>query len=399
MAKDTGFESARLLVASVFVVIGSALGQRSLNKKENKMWLDSFMDIWRMHQFYSFMILTAAIGYQICKRWNLLVGFTFMYVAMSAVYMFQGPGATWANLQPRIDTSAAASWAELVGMILYISNIEPKHISVHLLFMEILIIINCVIVIIFGYGMFNAHTMDSAVIAIFLPSMWFRSQHSNKSWLDILWLGIKIILPIWACLVAGGSTLYLGLTCGVIAYQISNRSSKKWLFVLPAIAAVAYWSEGNLVLKGGGRIPEWERFYNWWSESAEWLIGTGTGSFLWLGPTIELNEGQKEYMIFMHNDYLQIIFEQGLIGFGLCMCLGADLVKRALKTPWLFSTVITIAAVSLTYYPLRWSVSSFYMMLIARICLENGIGVDWESLLVKLGGERDKPLSPEWTDR
>lgn len=92
----------------------------------------------------------------------------------------------------------------------------------------------------------------------------------------------------------------------------------------------------------------------WWWENVNIWRGAGLGTFEIIGTAIQKETPVlgKSLLIYLHNDYLQVLFEQGVVGL-LCglIAYGAAL-KKAYDRPWLFLSLVGGLVVFSTQSPL-----------------------------------------------
>jgi hypothetical protein len=69
-----------------------------------------------------------------------------------------------------------------------------------------------------------------------------------------------------------------------------------------------------------GRSELWNRSMFWWWHQKHYIAGIGLGSFSQVGPVLTKSHPMGRY-IWMHSDWLQVLFETGLLGLGgLSIC-------------------------------------------------------------------------------
>jgi O-antigen ligase len=102
------------------------------------------------------------------------------------------------------------------------------------------------------------------------------------------------------------------------------------------------------------RVPPPTLFYLDRTSSLLW--GVGAGSFQPLSADVQIANGQHPSVLFpfMHNDWLQVVFEQGLFGALLLLVVGAAAVWKSLARPWLVTALFTYGAVMVTQFPFRY---------------------------------------------
>jgi O-antigen ligase len=185
-------------------------------------------------------------------------------------------------------------------------------------------------------------------------------------------LPIKLLLlsitPVTLLLakIIGATAIFVILT-QILAYLIVTKRKKWILLAMPVILGFGYLYKGENLISSSGRVSEWKLFMDWWLENSNRWIGTGSGTAQWLGPVIQAKT--ESLFVWFHNEYLQILFEQGIIGLGLAMALLVICIKKAWRRPWLLSTIGGIGFSFFTQFPLRFPISALFVLAIIRCAL------------------------------
>lgn len=142
------------------------------------------------------------------------------------------------------------------------------------------------------------------------------------------WKSALFLLPI--CLLAHSNFTLLALGGALSVVLLDFQEGKWWFARLAALAAIVL--SGLYRIRPGtffshGRVDVWRETISWWWANARW-IGRGGGSFRVLYPprltalgelvphTGIQGEGLYSHGAFLqaHNDYVQALFEFGLVG-------------------------------------------------------------------------------------
>ena len=152
------------------------------------------------------------------------------------------------------------------------------------------------------------------------------------------------------------------LAATLVAYLISHRRIRlKWITLTGAIGLLAcmiiplFYNLDLLGVPDSGRFKVWFNVMRWWkSESSVWL-GAGLGSGRSLFPYIQsvTQTTVTEFFLWLHSDWLQSLFELGLIGMSFALVAYFYVVLRAYGRPHLFATLISLSTTALFNYPLR----------------------------------------------
>lgn len=153
-------------------------------------------------------------------------------------------------------------------------------------------------VVINGTGLLGNTAQDSCVVAVALPLIW------------------RCIAPgaavgAYICICIGGSA-------AAQLASIANLAFYSPFFIPVGVACAGiltyikpdfWWPNGRLDYWW----QAWEHFKN-----NDWLLGWGPGSYFFYGPAFNLNRpGDNHVFAWLHNDYLEILFGYGAIGFVL----------------------------------------------------------------------------------
>ena len=322
--------------------------------------------IQRYQIFYGLLILSTFFSWKLVKEkygWTAFLLLT--WILIDAVLIFSWPGYTVDTLSLRLRLVSARSFVLVAVLVYFVSSLHFWNVALLAKFFEVMVVIECGLYLYFGYGLVNAGSADMSFISMVYPMMLFRRK--------ITWLRLPILLLPLACLFfkVAGSTVFFSYAVGIGTYLLIR---KKWFWFLLAVAslmATGYyvgenWSGGFFY--NSGRFEPWLLIMNWWYEWANMWLGTGTGTFQWLGPTIQNKD--VDLLVFLHNEYLQILFEQGLLGIGLMFSLIFICLKKAWKTPWLFSCCMSTLFVFSVQFPLRFLLPQIFVLLLVRLCFD-----------------------------
>ncbi len=151
-----------------------------------------------------------------------------------------------------------------------------------------------------------------------------------------------------------GTTALVILAAQLFAYTLHDfkRQASTFAVFVVLLLCVAYTNTGAM-FDSGARLHVFAEFMRFWAKEPMWVIfGVGPGSFIWTSILLQ----PVPYLIHlqMHSDWLQILWELGLVGFGLALWTWTAAVKNAWGNPRLVSALFGAAAFGLTYYPLRF---------------------------------------------
>ena len=348
-------------------------------------------DNWRS-QIFLFGLFSVFITAWKLDRIHFLLSMSFIFAAGSALYCFSYPYSPYQQYGPylvqKMDASAAGSlcylwtasvllleiykrptrWQEAIGMVtlansvyLLLNGVFRSH----------------------WWGLLSNPAMDATLIATSYPILVFRP--SVTGWpkkftiLDVwkkpsFWYGFScVVLPVIAVLLSKSST-GLGILCVAIGsyfFLSAPLTLKRVLFSCLGIGAV--FSAGALVISDrnelfgdSGRFAIWRVILNFFDKAINHWVGGGTGSFYAIGEAFQ--QGTQGLFIWAHNDWLQVLFEQGVIGLTMAIILFVTMLKAAKNRPYLFSCVLSYGLMATFQMPLRHPVASIVGLVLIAAC-------------------------------
>lgn len=212
-------------------------------------------------------------------------------------------------------------------------------------------------------GLIEANTFDCGVIACLIP-LWFPDGKSK--WRDDYGV-VAIGIIAFASFNIGSRSGFLAMAAIALTYGFHHaRKLKKIYFWGLGVCFIAFSFLGaSLYFKTFVRDPRvlmWAHYFDWWLEKINPWIGTGIGGFEWIG--LFLPSGFHNYKFYlMHNDWLQTLFETGVIGLTALIVLYAYTLTK-LKTLASQSAWLAIGATMFFYYPMHAFVMQVYGLML-----------------------------------
>lgn len=234
----------------------------------------------------------------------------------------------------------------------------------------------CIIIkSILGYqtsGILQNGSMDSTFLVIMYPIIIHRSVLINNKIIRTL---IKAI-PVIAILTTKSSVGLGGLVLGIIALNMFNKR----IIIACAISAVLF-GIGFLLFKDQlfddtMRFIAWKWSMSYWVKHYGIMFGSGLGTYWGIGPFIQISTKQVVgygYYVFLHNDWLQHLFETGLLGI---VTAGAVYIKCLInnineKNRWLFSSIVVYGGVAVFNMPARYMLTAVIGVMLLRLSLDH----------------------------
>lgn len=238
---------------------------------------------------------------------------------------------------------------------------------------------------------FFGNTSQSACMAALAVPFLFK----YRRWVCIV--GITCVLAV--AYVAQSSMAYLVLMAGLVTWCfLKLKRAHRFAFVPLAIIVVAvlgqlfdyqFWIFHKI-----DRFQFWGNVMSWLRARGEWGIGFGNGSAWVLGPAIQVQYGMptdQGHWIWFHNDWLQVLFEQGLVGLLAVSSVVIVSFKRAIKLARLDLATVLVAYCVFAFgmYPTNIAFSALFGMMILRGIWYDG---DMEPIeAFQAGGELGEP--------
>lgn len=226
-------------------------------------------------------------------------------------------------------------------------------------------------------GFLNYSGMNANLICLSMPFLLKKNKVNF----------VSIILCVIAIVLSKSSIPYGVLALMIAAFVVCKTRLAKKLIIVTSIIPMFF---GLLVEKqhlfdAAYRFQAYKIFMgSWWRHSNK-IIGTGLGTFPIIERSIQCNLGFMcspktgvFYWSSLHSDWLQILFEGGVIGLILSVALFVDSSRKLyLKgRAELFSLLIGIGASAIFDFPLRYMVISF----LAAFCVSSAYLEDNKAL-------------------
>ncbi len=291
-----------------------------------------------------FFVALAGLEFYRAKRQHKLFMAPWAYSVISAAAVGFYP---WLNVIGQ--SHALTALALLISVPLFVILLGMEDWSVK--FIGALMYLNAGITFYNGWGMANAGSFDAAIFAAALPIFAFIPVFKIKrSW--AFHIGFAVVFMLWT----RSNTAALILASYAVFYGFKTAISRNWPNVLGVIgllgtAVLSLLYKG--IASGNARAEGWKHYIGWWWDNANHYFGTGIGTFQGMGPLIPEVPKTGEIFLYMHNDYLQMLFEGGFIGLGLFILAAVYLLHRTWKNSILIYSVIGFLVCMLSYSPLH----------------------------------------------
>ncbi len=291
--------------------------------------------------------ITALALIHSLKTTPLFVRFVYTYFLIHGVffgfYEFYMP-KEGELFKPPVHLSAAQS---VVALILFPMLLRERVSEWILKGILLILCVDTIYLLCGGISLMTGPTFDSAFLAMALPMFW---KHYKRI----------TVIPLIGILVINGATAYFILFVMTVTFLYVKKWWKTASVLLACVVITAIMFRHSEFMSTGGRLVMWLNFMEYWAAMQNVYVGTGLGSFAWIGPII--HSGSSVKFVWMHNDWLQVMFEAGLIGFALLFGLLVALIRMyKKKTPELL-TILGFAACMCLYSPLRFWLCPMFLL-------------------------------------
>lgn len=225
---------------------------------------------------------------------------------------------------------------------------------------------NALFVAVIGNGFFGNHGVDLMFCILSIPVI-----------LEIFpWY---ILAPIvWATLATRTSTavavLFFQLSA-FLFYRVRMDFKKILLYIGVVIFAVGFVisKDGAGLLESGGRVDIWRVLIAAWKNQA-W-VGYGAGTWEILGPHFQIMNNMRDgglyrFFIFAHNDWLQLLFEFGILGLAGFLTIYVAAIARSFKKNFnYFVGLLSFGLFAVLWFPLHLFPTIFVFVFMTKNAL------------------------------
>lgn len=286
-----------------------------------------------------FILFTIYLSGIFIKRFHWSVGLAFLYFSTSNILRFMFPPFFFGGfkIEDVIGFEALVLHAQmyLLFFLFIFTFLNRRRLSEIEDFLILLAIIDGAVLTVRclmdkdPYFFLNNAALDCMFIATVAP----LGIHNLKKYRGAIWLGLLFLVPLVLTQTSTG-LLGLGLLIG-----LNIILNKRYILAIGSLALIAlagFLLQGApTLLNGSGRYEVWKMTMKFWGDHMSHWFGYGLGTFKMLGPAIqianlpEITDGMIIPGFFwMHNDWLQVLFEGGWIGLGLAVLVYLCALRR-----------------------------------------------------------------------
>lgn len=334
------------------------------------------------HWAIGLALITLVIGIRLLSDGKVLFGLNFIYWFLNALYvgsyrLNRYQGSSW---ESRFFLSYSAFYF-LIPCLLYLLVFENekfrRHIPGAFALSSFLNSVYVCVGRVFGFGKIEGghgfsgfidySAINGVLIVATFPFLWERCKTARTKLFAFSLMLASVIL-------SKSSSPYLALAVLVpfLVFPYVKNRGRFLAFVVAAFALastllVASLLEGHEIINDNGRIKAWKVFMSVWAEYLPMIWGTGPGTFTSLAietqqlQRFSFNGTRGDYWIFLHNEWLQMLYEGGEVGLGLALAW-------YLRTLYIFwkkeayaalGSLFSFGVSSIVVFPTRYFYGSF----------------------------------------
>lgn len=336
------------------LLVGSLLFVRAGDSSFAWLWIYR----WVLLEGLFFLFLAIRVGEEV----GALPGLTLGYFSLVALLYSATP--VWEGVDPRIQGALHLAAAhELVALSAIAAILFSRSEKwVQSFFQTTLMVPLCLAAVAVAGGVLLTKDVNAGVPLLHNPSI-------AGSFLAIIAVGSNF-LPIWllcgaAIVHTGASTPLLALLAGVLSRGLCRQrrlGEPRGLLTLGVCGLLALcvgFVGAADAHDGNGRFPVWALVWRDFWHGPLWakLFGNGLGSTPLLVPLLQLDARydpqSSRFFMYLHNDWLQLLYEAGLIGFGLSVALYLGAVYHSRYNPRWAAMLAAYGVAMLTNFPLH----------------------------------------------
>lgn len=224
-------------------------------------------------------------------------------------------------------------------------------------------------------------SMNGCLIACLIP-FGVEILPDNKWGIAVIFLSIAGIL-LTETMVPVGTLAVVALAFAFASGWLRFLDLKMVFFFSCAVLALLWFGRDeipNHIITGDGRFRIWGIAIDFWRRYAHWSVGMGFGSARTLMPVIQSIQGRVggEFYLWFHSDWLQTLWELGIVGLVSAFIAWIELAFLSLGRPYLFASFMGFTACAVFNYPLRLPLHGLCITLLVWIILKDRKGGTYE---------------------
>lgn len=285
-----------------------------------------------------------------------------------------------------VDPSAAMGLLLLILVPIVVWNLSEKHRRWLMAGFACVLFLNLIpLVMSAGHGgmasgIFGCESYDAAIMAAVLPIAVAPFVLQENHWRANTLIALSFLVPLTAAIVTRTTTPFYILAGIFLLVSIMKRGVWRiaGLGITGVILLLGTLFANHGLLNTSGRLQGWRFFMGWWSEFVNPWVGTGGGTFQYLAPLIQMSfpdaPSFNQAWIWLHNDWLQVLFEHGVIGFALIVLVYGWALLRAKRERWVLIGLFAFGFMATAQFPMHWVMTQIWICLLFREAFEPEAG-------------------------
>ncbi len=197
------------------------------------------------------------------------------------------------------------------------------------------------------FGISGNASMNGCLIALTLPIALRRRQTEPQALRGVF--AICAMLAVFST----NASIPLGVLflTAIVPAVLTNRFGRAFKYS-PLVLLAGYAVNPTYFFNPSGRFESWAKIYQWWLDTGNIFTGLGTGmGTIIFGRQHVVDRSFAHMGVWAHNDYLQVLFDNGLIGLASALLVLGFAVHKSINRPWLCASVIGYGATAFFNFP------------------------------------------------
>lgn len=317
--------------------------------------------------------IMAWLASEIYKRTGAVLALTVFYFTAYSVYCSYSD-SNFSAPAHEFNAATSRSVFYLLCIIIPFVFISLRGLKGWLNAFRLFGVINAVVMIVnffylgAAHGLIGMDSVDGSFLVVLFPLLLFSTTMSDDDRV------VAVIMSVIALLLTCSSTVYAaaGLQLMLFIFLKMRKTVKALLSVWIAgilVGGISYLLLGHQLLNPNGRFHILSQAKDVFMKIGSVAFGLGTGSFLVVMPILQGTT--KPYFIWLHNEPLQVLFEQGAIGFLLLLAtFVVMLYKQRKSTPMLLS-LTAMGFQSFLQPCFRYFIFALFLAFLTRLSFED----------------------------
>lgn len=350
-------------------------------------------NFWAAHWWNKWGMLLVAVSTWLClklgKRYSYLLTPVFLCPLLSAIWIFATDRSSYIDHYPMLDFLSlrghvSFSFASVFIGAFFLTEFKREWMPSLKLILNIIFYASLIRTLyphrLYAdpHGAFSANaSMNGVLLAVLLP---LALMHIKKPLYQVLlWA-----LTLWAVVLTKSSVPFGAF--GIVTLVLFGNFIKDYFLMLgalPFLGLAGYFLVPDF-LNSNGRMFNWNFIMNYWEFNVDHWLGSGLGTVISIIPTVQRMQhatGQQfEAWMWLHNDWMQLLFELGIIGMVLGLVTLGYLTIKAKSNTYLLASLLGFAGSALFDYPLRLPIHAFSFFALMWLILNQDLHEDPDRL-------------------